>query len=167
MPIDANALVALIDSELDCLSDARVLRHIRSLLVAPSAVLRAWDYGAPGERYPCWAVLDHSPSNTGIAYCERGFGPRCPWGLVWLGGDRPMSMGMDSSWFPTFLGAYFDSFASTDVPIWRVFEVSSTTEVAVTDESAWELAWERVRDCQQREPRRRYEVGHGIRYRKE
>ena len=123
MPIDADALKALINGELEHLSDARVREHIRGLLVEPEVVLRHWDYGQAGEQYPCWAVLNHPASNTGIAYCESGFGPRNPCGLVGLG-DR--SIGMDSGWFPTFLEAYFDSFAATDLSIWRVFKVGLT-----------------------------------------
>jgi len=46
----------------------------------------------------CWTVLEHQPSGTGIAYCEEGFGPDFPWGLVFLSGPH-MSMGMDSAWF--------------------------------------------------------------------
>src|SRR3546814_4621244 len=47
-----------------------------------------------------------------IVYCESGFGPERPWGLVHLGGQH-MSMGDDSGWFPIFLDAYFGSFAPT------------------------------------------------------
>jgi len=83
---------------------------------------REWDYGVPGQTYPCWSVLNHIESNTGIAFCEFGFGPRSPWGLVMLSGAEHMSLGMDAGWFETFLEAYFDSRAITDLPIWRVFK---------------------------------------------
>jgi hypothetical protein len=81
MPINAEALRALVDRELERLLDARVKAHIRRLLVEPEPALRDGDYGEPCEQFPCW-VLSDSNSKTGIAYCESGFGPRNPWGLV-------------------------------------------------------------------------------------
>jgi hypothetical protein len=66
MNVDAPTLKTLIDRELERLSDARVEQHIRRLLVDPKAVFRNWDYGKPGEQYPCRAVLNDSASNTGI-----------------------------------------------------------------------------------------------------
>jgi len=85
--ITAVHLFALIESELSVLRDQRVISHVRSLLVEPRMVMRGWDYGALGESYPCWSVLEDAESNTGIAYCESGFGPRAPWGLVFLSGE--------------------------------------------------------------------------------
>src|SRR6266511_270489 len=112
MQVDAEKLSELVKRELAGVSDARVVEHIRGLLVSPNILLREWDYGPPGQQYPCWIVLnDTEGSDTAIGYCEYGFGPRCPWGLLYCG-DNPtnQSMGMDSGWFPTFLEAFFDSF---------------------------------------------------------
>jgi hypothetical protein len=78
--IDLETPGSLVERELESLSDARVLEHIRKMLVEPEVAFRAWDYGKPGEKYPCWTVLKHAASKTGIAYCEYGFGLRCPWG---------------------------------------------------------------------------------------
>lgn len=165
MPIDAEALKLLVDRELECLSDARVLAHIRSLLAIQNPVLRNWDYGERGERHSCWPVLDDPGSNSSITYCESGFGPRNPWGLVWLGGDKPMSMGMDCNWYPTFLDAYFESLAATALPIWRVFEVkSSGVRAPVTDESSWDVAWERVAAFRKHDLLLRYACGHSVCY---
>src|SRR5690606_3956322 len=58
---------------------------------------RPWDYGQPGQTFPRWSVAEQPASNTAIAYCSEGFGPRCPWGLLFIK-DHP-SIGMDSSWF--------------------------------------------------------------------
>jgi hypothetical protein len=49
-----------------------------------------------------------------------------PWGLLFLEGTDHMSMGMDSGWFEHFLEAYFESQASSEVPIWRVFQHQGT-----------------------------------------
>ena len=56
-----------------------------------------WEYGKPGEQYPCWTVLKHDGSETGICYCDFGFGWRSHWGLVWLGDEQKGSMGMDTA----------------------------------------------------------------------
>ncbi|CAG0933531.1 hypothetical protein TFLX_03094 [Thermoflexales bacterium] len=64
--------------------------------------------GKKGQTYPCWIVLEHKESNTGIAYCDYGFGPKDPWGLVFLSGD---SMGMDSGWFSSLEDAFRESMA--------------------------------------------------------
>jgi hypothetical protein len=163
--MDALTLKALIDEELKHLSDARVLAHIRSLLVEPSVVLRDWDYDEPIEQYPCWAVLNHDPSNTGIAYCENGFGPRRPWGLVALKADtaKDMSMGMDSGWFSTLLDAYFDSYASADLPIWRVFKASAAgIPEPITAEDTWDATWEQVNEFRKSDSTSRYDCSHSI-----
>src|SRR5262249_12080529 len=126
MAINADKLKNLVERELQNLSDIRVLSHIRGLLVEPNAVLLHWDYGVPGQQYPCWIVLADPKSNTAVAYSEQGFGPRNPWGLVWLPtDDEHSSMGMDSGWFPSLLGAYFESSAA-DLSIWRVFKTDAS-----------------------------------------
>ena|SRR6266446_3432651 len=126
MLIDADTLRILIEHELESVSDARVLNYIRGMLVAPEIVLRNWEYAEPGQQYPCWTVLKEAPHSGGIiGYCEYGFGPRCPWGLLHSGNDANyQSMGDDSCWFPTFLEAFFESVAAGRLQIWRVFEVA-------------------------------------------
>jgi hypothetical protein len=111
MTMNVSKLDALIESELKLLADGPMLARIRKLLVEPQVSMRDWDYGEPGQKFPCWTVLKHGASNTGIVYCEQGFGPKMPWGLVWLGGSKPQTMGPDSSWFFSFLEAFQDSFA--------------------------------------------------------
>jgi hypothetical protein len=96
--------------ELSRISDARLARRISALLIDPYCVHRAWDYGAEGVTYPCWTVLEHPESNSGIAYCCEGFGPAYPWGLVWLTGPNS-SIGMDSAWYSSLEGAMRESMA--------------------------------------------------------
>jgi hypothetical protein len=164
MAVDPETLKSRVERELECIRDARVLRHIRELLVEPEVVFRAWDYGEPGEKFPCWAVLKHTRSETGIAYCEYGFGPRNPWGLVSLeASENRGSMGMDSEWFTCFLDAYFDSVIATELPVWRVFKrAGSWPGEAVTEEGSWESAWEYVQRFRQEDPASEYEVHHGF-----
>jgi hypothetical protein len=105
-----SAITRLVDDELAKISDAALVAGICQLLVTPYAVDRDWVYGRPGDKYTCWTVLEHRPSNTGIAYCESGFGPSHPWGLVFLSGEH-MHMGMDCQWYPTLEAAMRESHA--------------------------------------------------------
>ena len=121
MSITGDSLKAGIDAELLRVNDPRIVALVRSLLVEPIATRLDWDYGASDQQYLGWVVLDDSAgSGTAIAYCEEGFGPKCPWGLV---GAEPVegrrSMGMDSAWFPTFMEAFFDSFAALEIERWN------------------------------------------------
>jgi len=169
MPINADTLKSLVERELERLSDVRVTTHIRGLLVEPKPVLRDWDYGKPGEQYLCWAVLNDSHSTTGIAYCESGFGPRAPWGLVWLGNDehKHMSMGDDSGWFPSLLYAYFESSAAAELSIWRVFKTdSSGAREPITGEDSWEKTWIQIAECRKADPASRYNCDHSIAYKR-
>jgi hypothetical protein len=163
--VTASFIKQLIDEELSGVTDVRVQRHVRSLLVEPDVILRAWDYGEPGQQYSCWDVLKHTSSNTGICYCEQGFGPTAPWGLVFLSGRT--SMGMDSGWYPTIMEAYFESFAAADLPIWRVFKGLPWMEGApISEEMAWDAAWKQVEDHRLRDPESIYLCHHTIEYRR-
>ena len=169
MTIDAAALLTLIEAELATLSDSRIAAHIRTLLVMPVPVMRGWDYGRDGEQYPCWTVLEHAASNTGLAYCEHGFGPRSPWGLVFLKGDESQtSIGMDCSWFTTFLQAFFESMAAKELPIWRVFSTDSAGRTQpISDEGGWDETWSRVLTLRKSDSAHRYDCGNSIPYERE
>jgi hypothetical protein len=108
--VDRKAVGLLVNRELDAISDPAVRDLVYRLRVEPYPVERDWDYGAPDERYVCWTVLEHQPSNTGVAYCDAGFGPVHAWGLVFLSGPH-MNIGMDSAWFATLEGAVRESMA--------------------------------------------------------
>ncbi|GLH77975.1 hypothetical protein SSBR45G_28830 [Bradyrhizobium sp. SSBR45G] len=167
MSIIPERLESLIEAELAELSDKRVLSHIRGMLVAPHMVLRDWDYGQPGQQYPCWFVLRDQESGAEIAYCEQGFGPRSPWGLV-SSADAPecRHMGMDSGWFTSFLDAFFDSFACVALPIWKVIRIDAKgTRTCLTDDGPWEITWQRVYELRERDRASRYDCGHDITYR--
>jgi hypothetical protein len=170
MPETAPRLRALIDAELVDLDDARVAAHVRDLLVEPVPVLRDWDYGEEDEQYTCWSVLEHPQSATGIAFCDAGFGPGRPWGLVNLPHDAvpPGSMGMDCSWFSRFLDAYFDSLAATELPIWRVLRSKAGADggrVPLTPEMGWDEDWAEVKALRAGDSAGRYHCGHTVVYR--
>ena len=107
---DVKEISNIVQREILRIADTKVAERIRELLVVPYAVERMWDYGAPGERFTCWTILEHSESNTGIAFCSEGFGPSCPWGLVFLSGPV-MNIGMDCAWYISLEDAIRESMA--------------------------------------------------------
>jgi len=120
----------LVDLEMELITDLVVQDALKAILVYPSCHIRNWDWGKPGERYPCWMVAEHKESGTGIVYSDFGFGPERPWGLIFL--SEPW-FGLDSSWFPNLEEAFCDCHASTPLPIWNVVkknEDGSTTTIA-------------------------------------
>jgi hypothetical protein len=108
--LNEDAIDALVDQELTRVTDAKLSARIAELRVKPSCVERAWDYGEHATSYPCWTILEHPETNTGIAYCSQGFGPSFPWGLVFLSGPH-MSIGMDSGWYGSLEAALRESMA--------------------------------------------------------
>lgn len=116
MPADAPAVAARVAAELEMIADPGVAAALRELLVPPRACLLDWDYGHKhpefrDPRYPGFIVAEHPDSDTAIAFSEYGFGPRCPWGLVFL--SKP-GFGMDSGWFTDLEAAFRDSMAFED-----------------------------------------------------
>ena len=108
--LTSKDVAALVSRELERIADQALLTRLQELLVTPYPVEREWDYGTPGERFTCWTVLEHASSNTAIAYCDRGFGPSYPWGLVFLSGPH-MGIGMDALWHLTLESAMRESMA--------------------------------------------------------
>jgi len=165
MAMNTDILKALVESELARMADARVRSHIRSLLTEPKPALRDWDYGEKGQQYVCWIVMEDPAVKTGIAYCESGFGPAAPWGLIGL---EDSSMGMDSSWYTTFLQAYFGSTIPTVLPIWRVFKTdSSEVRRPITPEGSWDETWKQVMAKRQEDQASRYDCDTSIVYERE
>ena len=164
MSVTPHQLSQKIEAELAKIGDGRIAAHVRSLLVDPYAVSRAWDYGEADDAYPCWSVLEHKTSNSAIAFCEHGFGPEKPWGLVTLYGDSDMSMGMDSGWFTTFIEAFLESSAGTEVPIWRVFKQEGLAYpgLPVSAEGEWAQIWNEVEKLRAADPGSRYHCSHSI-----
>ncbi len=108
--MDNEAVKKKLELELEAITDVTVLERLNLLLVKPRCEYREWDYGEEGLEYPCWIVADHGPSNTCIAYCEHGFGPSFPWGLLFIAGDH-LSMGMDCGWYSNLEDAFRESMA--------------------------------------------------------
>ena len=163
MTVDAKSLKHLIEGELIWVHDARVVSHIQAMLLEPYAIMRNWDYGPQGQQYLCWLVLKDTVTGAEVGYCEEGFGPKCPWGLVSSDGGK--SIGMDSGWFPTFMDAYFESTACTTLPIWRVFRTElDGAKVPLTSEGDWYATWREVMQLRENDSARRYDCEHSISY---
>jgi hypothetical protein len=74
-----------------------------------------------------------------------------------------MSMGMDSGWFTSLPAAYFDSMASADIPIWRVFKIDDTgTWLPISDEGPWDVQWKQVEVLRLSDPTGKYFCHHTI-----
>jgi hypothetical protein len=98
MPVSADTVRELVKSELAGITQVELADTIRPLLVDPRCELRPWNYSEPEGAFPCWVVLEHTGSGTCVVYCEEGFGPSYPWGLLFLS-EPHMDMGMDAQWF--------------------------------------------------------------------
>jgi hypothetical protein len=158
-------VAALIRDDMRALDDARVVAHVAALLVTPPRPLRlAWPYGAVGESFDAFLILDHPRSATGIAFCRQGFGPANQWGLIFT--DRgPPSTGTDDGWYPRFLDAYFESRASAELNIWRVREWRPSRDRAwMSGELPWGEAWERISALRVSAPHAQYYCDHSVRY---
>jgi hypothetical protein len=115
-----------------------------------------WDYGEVGQQYFCWIVLEEALGEYGIAYCNEGFGPKNPWGLVSL--EENSSMGMDSQWYPTFIQAYIERTAA-EIPIWCIFkEDTNGHHRAITSEGEWGKTWDQAMALREADPEGRYHV---------
>jgi len=110
------------DAQLQRFRNVALAETVRNFVIEPWSEERPWDYGPPGTKYLCWIVVDPPHLNVGINYCESGFGPECPWGLIGLTNGDP-GMGPDSSWFATLEAAAEDLFgevpSSSNYPLER------------------------------------------------
>lgn len=109
--VDEVKVQQRVDEQVARIADPKVVESLKKFLVAPRCEMRDWDYGEPGEQFPCWIVFEHATSNACIAYCEQGFGPVMPWGILLLRGNN-RSMGMDCNWSETLEEAFMCTRAS-------------------------------------------------------
>lgn len=113
MELIADEVSKIIETELGKIKNPQSAELIRKLLVPLRCEVRQWEYDAEGSKYPCWIFAEHQESDTVFAYCEHGFGPDCPWGLLGVSRAYP-NMGMDSNWFDSLEDLVRDSQAWPD-----------------------------------------------------
>ena len=98
----AAAMKALVSSELERVPETDCKDRLARLVVEPTFVALAWEYGAIGATRMCCVVARLEDGDQALVYCEDGFGPREPWGAVSLGAA---SMGGDDQWY----GSLYDA----------------------------------------------------------
>ena len=96
MSRSASAIKALVTAQLERIPDTACRDHLARLLVEPTFVSLAWEYGALGATRLCCVVARLEDGERAVVYCEDGFGPQEPWGAVLLG---EASMGSDDQWY--------------------------------------------------------------------
>jgi hypothetical protein len=102
-----DRIETLVAREIAAIDDAIVRVALEHWLVSPRRVLRDWDY-ADDVQHECWVIAEDPASKTSIAFCEYGFGPVCPWGL--LNTDSEFNeMGPDSAWYSRLEDAFRQS----------------------------------------------------------
>jgi hypothetical protein len=137
-------ILDLIEAELVDFSDVEIIDFIKTHLIDPAPLDLAWDYGEPDVKFRGWSVLEDAITGTRIVYCEQGFGPTNPWGLVSCYVETP-SMGQDTGWFTTFLDAFFDSLSSTRLQIYQVVVTDQDGNRSFIGEpGGWDDAWQQV-----------------------
>jgi hypothetical protein len=85
----------LVDAELSIVVELSRREALRATVIHPKAVRLKWNYGKPGQQFQCWVAARSENSQQYIVYCDQGFGPAYPWGIVGASED---SMGMDGQW---------------------------------------------------------------------
>lgn len=123
MEIAASDITSLAQREIEAIADPVVRAALARRLIAPELHLREWDYGAPGERYPCWTVAKDLRSDCGVVFSLYGHGPGHPWGLVSLSNAW---FGMDSGWFLRLEDAFVGSSMGGELCIWDVVSPDGT-----------------------------------------
>ena len=87
---------------------------------------------------------------------------------MWLGGEEDrLSIGMDCSWFTTFLQAFFDCAAAAELPIWRVFKGDWEKMQPISDEGEWDTAWAKVKALRESDPANQYHCSTSIEHERE
>lgn len=137
---NAEDMAALVEAQMQTITDPIVYASLRLLLIPPIKQEREWFYGGTDLVFTCWLVWEDKQSNIGIAYSDFGFGPDNPWGLVFL---PERFIGDDESWFPTLERTFYDTYPATDLKIWNVVKMANgkileVIENDLTNEKAYE-----------------------------
>jgi hypothetical protein len=102
--MDMDRIDELVARETAAIGAASVRAALERRLVSPRRVIRNWDY-ADEVQHECWIIAEDAGSKTAIAYCDRGFGPGCPWGLLTIDSESN-EMGPDSAWYSRLEDAF-------------------------------------------------------------
>jgi len=119
----------LLATEKKSFQNFHALKRFSELEVKPEVGKLKWDYG--NEVFECFVVFKDMETDTGIVYSEFGFGPKNPWGLVFL---SKMHSGMDSGWFGNLFDCFMDTMAAADLPIWILSRKSANEDMVAIEE---------------------------------
>ena len=139
---------AIVQDQMMQIKDPLVKSALEKILIEPSRHIREWDYGTNGEEFECWTIaVDHS-TDTSFIYCEYGFGPEFPWGLV---SSSVLYFGMDSGWFSKLEDCFLESWTAAELPIWfieRKFESGKSEIIAenLTSDEAYLIIDNRTKE---------------------
>jgi hypothetical protein len=116
----AEEIAAIVEHQLQRITDPLVLDALQSLLIKPVLQERKWFYSDKTDF--CWAVAEHPETDT--CYVYGGFvwddeEELLPWGLVLI---TELDMGMDSYWSKNLEIIFYDSFASHSLQIWDIIK---------------------------------------------
>jgi hypothetical protein len=92
---DREAIQKLVEEQTIGIADQELCNELRRHLVEPQRQDREWNYGEAPATFPCWLVATFPAANCGIVYCEQGFGPAYPWGILSL---TDVHLGSDDCW---------------------------------------------------------------------
>src|SRR5262245_35564116 len=115
--LGAEEIASLVRTEIEAVGDPLVREALAESTIEPRSHLRDWDYGDPGERYPCWTIVEDARSETAIVYSTHGHGRHSPWGLV---NTSDLWFGVDSGWFARLEDAFVESALGSALRIWDV-----------------------------------------------
>lgn len=128
MSLASDSISRLVQEELASIQDPVVREGLIRILIPPERHVRNWDYGWPGERFACWTLAVHGQSERSLVYCERGFGPNAPWGLVHA---TNLWFGNESNWYRSLRDCFLDSWAAAELPIWQVVRNPRSANVEI------------------------------------
>jgi hypothetical protein len=101
-----DEITILVQAELVKITDEVILAGLKSFLIQPRTEMRDWCWHKPTRNFPIWVIAESQKHDYGVAYSDYGFGPACPWGLIFLShGD----FNADYCWYHTLKDAYTES----------------------------------------------------------
>jgi hypothetical protein len=101
--MNSESVQKLVEEQISAISDNDRQFALRAIVVNPYMELREWDY-AENTKYQCWIIAEPKNDNYVFAFCNKGFGPNAPWGIIKK--DIHGSMGPDACWY-TYLDDLF------------------------------------------------------------
>jgi len=103
--MEIGELKNLVTSQLSQIKNEERRNCISAILVEPFTEPREWDY-SENTKHLCW-VIAKPDEHSYFAYCEGGFGPSAPWGIISI--DSSGSIGPDSCWYQFLEDLYIDA----------------------------------------------------------